>query len=109
MQERSSIPGAWDEGTSQALPKGEATPVTSEPSRGDHQNPNADPDRTDENPAVADIVGLAAKNPAAVALGRMGGKKGGKARAARMTADERSQAARHAAAVRWSSHDTDKR
>ena len=33
------------------------------------------------------------KNPAAVALGRLGGLKGGKARAAAMTAEERTEAA----------------
>lgn len=36
------------------------------------------------------------KDPAAVALGRKGGKKGGKARAAKMTPEERSEAARKA-------------
>ena len=41
------------------------------------------------------------KNPAAVVLGRAGGLKGGKARAANMTAEERRKAARHAARVRW--------
>lgn len=41
------------------------------------------------------------KNPAAVALGRLGGKKGGKARAAKLTAEERSEIARLAAAARW--------
>lgn len=41
------------------------------------------------------------KNPAAVALGRLGGKKGGKARAAKMTPEERSEAARKAALARW--------
>jgi hypothetical protein len=41
------------------------------------------------------------KDPAAVALGRKGGLKGGKARAARMTAKERSEAARRAARKRW--------
>lgn len=41
------------------------------------------------------------KDPAAVALGRKGGLKGGRARAAKMTADERSEAARKAAQVRW--------
>ena len=41
------------------------------------------------------------KNPAAVALGRLGGLKGGKARAANMTAEERSEAARKAAQARW--------
>lgn len=43
-----------------------------------------------------------AKNPAAVALGRLGGLKGGKARAAKMTPKERSDAARKAARARWS-------
>ncbi len=42
------------------------------------------------------------KDPAAVALGRKGGLKGGKARAARMTPEERSEAARKAAKARWS-------
>lgn len=41
------------------------------------------------------------KNPAAVELGRKGGQKGGKARAAKMTAEERSEAARKAARARW--------
>jgi hypothetical protein len=43
----------------------------------------------------------AGKDPAAVALGRKGGLKGGKARAESMTAAERSEAARRAAAARW--------
>jgi hypothetical protein len=41
------------------------------------------------------------KNPAAVELGRRGGQKGGKARAAKMTSEERSAAARRAVQVRW--------
>lgn len=41
------------------------------------------------------------KNPAAVALGRLGGKKGGKARAEKLTAEERRAIARKAAAARW--------
>jgi hypothetical protein len=41
------------------------------------------------------------KDPAAVALGRKGGKKGGPARAARMTAEERSESARKAVLARW--------
>jgi len=41
------------------------------------------------------------KDPAAVALGRKGGLKGGKARAAKMTPEERSEAARKAAKARW--------
>lgn len=42
------------------------------------------------------------KDPAAVELGRRGGKKGGKARAAKMTAEERRAAAKKAAEARWS-------
>ena len=42
------------------------------------------------------------KDPAAVALGRKGGLKGGKARAAKMTKKQRSEAARNAALARWS-------
>jgi hypothetical protein len=41
------------------------------------------------------------KNPAAVALGKLGGSKGGKARAAKMTPEERSESARKAAKARW--------
>lgn len=41
------------------------------------------------------------KDPAAVELGRRGGLKGGKARAAKMTPEQRSEAARKAAAARW--------
>ena len=41
------------------------------------------------------------KNPAAVKLGRRGGLKGGKARAAKMTPEERSESARKAAKARW--------
>ncbi|MBN4050488.1 histone H1 [Gammaproteobacteria bacterium AH-315-M22] len=41
------------------------------------------------------------KDPAAVALGRKGGLKGGKARAANMNKEERSEAARKAAKARW--------
>lgn len=41
------------------------------------------------------------KNPAAVELGRLGGLKGGKARAKSMTKKQRSEAARKAAQARW--------
>jgi hypothetical protein len=41
------------------------------------------------------------KNAAAVELGRLGGAKGGKKRAAGMTAEERKESARKAAAARW--------
>ncbi len=42
------------------------------------------------------------KNPAAVALGRLGGLKGGNARAANLTPKKRSQIAKKAARARWS-------
>ena len=41
------------------------------------------------------------KNAAAVALGRLGGLKGGKARAAKLSAAERKASARKAARARW--------
>ena len=74
------------------------------------------PDRSRKRPTDANalgkrIVDLATggatddpdegKDPAAVALGRKGGLKGGKARAAKMTPEERSAAAKKAAAARW--------
>lgn len=42
------------------------------------------------------------KNPAAVALGRLGGKKGGPARAEKLTPERRQEIARQAALKRWS-------
>ena len=43
----------------------------------------------------------AGKNPNAVALGRLGGQKGGRARALSLTVEERRAIARHAARTRW--------
>lgn len=55
-------------------------------------------DATDEDkPEPADD----GKDPAAVALGRRGGLKGGRARAEKMTAEQRSEIARRAAEARW--------
>lgn len=48
------------------------------------------------------IVAGRVKDPAAVALGRRGGLKGGAARASKMSADDRSTIARKAAVARWS-------
>jgi len=63
---------------------------------------------TDPNELAAQVVAEATgqkrrrrKNPAAVALGRRGGLKGGKARAAALTPEQRSEIARKAAAKRW--------
>lgn len=41
------------------------------------------------------------KNPAAVTLGRLGGLKGGKARAAKLTPEQRKAIAKKAADKRW--------
>jgi hypothetical protein len=58
-------------------------------------------DATDKNhvpyPAMAKKKSAARKNPAAVALGR----KGGSARAQKLTEAERSEAARKASQARW--------
>lgn len=60
---------------------------------------------SDLNELAASIVKAATeqpeKNPAAVALGRLGGQKGGKARAAKLTAARRSAIAKKAARARW--------
>ena len=47
-------------------------------------------------------VNVTKKNPAAVALGRKGGKKGGPARAAKLTPEQRTESARKAVQARWS-------
>ena len=64
---------------------------------------------TDINQLAAAIVAQVAdsaevqpeKNPAAVALGRLGGLKGGKARAAKLSKKKRSDIAKKAAKARW--------
>src|SRR6266496_1535179 len=45
------------------------------------------------------------KDPHAVELGRRGGLKGGKARAAKLTKEERVESARRAAQARWAKHE----
>lgn len=44
------------------------------------------------------------KNPAAVELGRLGGLKGGKARAKKLSKKRRSEIAKKAARARWKGH-----
>ena len=62
---------------------------------------------SDPNAMAAAIVAEATedqgseKNPAAVALGRLGGLKGGKARAAKLSAKRRKEIAKKAAEARW--------
>jgi len=65
--------------------------------------------RPDANQLAARIVAAATgieprkrrKNPAAVALGRRGGLKGGRARADALSPEERSEIAKRAATARW--------
>lgn len=54
---------------------------------------------TSDEPAEASAT--PEKNPHAAALGRLGGRKGGPARAAKLTAAQRSEIARKAAETRW--------
>ncbi len=65
-------------------------------------------DDEDENTLAARIVAATTgekpkpkKNPHAVALGRKGGKVGGKARAKALTAEQRREIAKAAAQARW--------
>ena len=65
--------------------------------------------KKDVNQIAAEMVrataglDLSGKNPAAVALGRRGGLKGGKARAEKLSPEQRSTIARSAANARWHS------
>lgn len=45
------------------------------------------------------------RNPAAMALGRLGGLKGGKGRARKLSPERRKQIARLAAVTRWENRD----
>jgi hypothetical protein len=47
------------------------------------------------------------KNPAAVSLGKLGGKKGGPARAAALSPERRKEIARKAAEKRWTVQQSD--
>lgn len=64
--------------------------------------------RKDVNVLASEIVrdatqdtNIEGKNPAAVALGRLGGLKGAKARANKLTPEQRKEIARKAAESRW--------
>ena len=56
----------------------------------------------DEATGQSDALPEDTRDPLAVELGRRGGLKGGKARAAKLTSDQRSEIARKAAMARWS-------
>jgi hypothetical protein len=64
--------------------------------------------KRDENQSAFDVLQQIisrseneGKNPLAVALGRLGGLKGGKARAEKLTAEQRRKSALKAARARW--------
>jgi hypothetical protein len=61
-------------------------------------------DATDESgrPAGPTEAPCHEKNPAAVALGKLGGKKGGPARAKKLSQERRKEIAEKAARARWS-------
>ena len=59
------------------------------------------PEADDDTAAMIEAAIRDGKDPAAVLLGRKGGRRGGRARAESMTPKERSEAARKAAAARW--------
>lgn len=76
--------------------------------------------KRDVNQLAADILKAATgepdeltskgtKNPAAVALGRMGGLKGGKARAKNLTAEQLAEIGKKGAAARWKDKATARR
>lgn len=51
--------------------------------------------------AIKEVTSIPEKNPAAVALGRLGGLKGGTARAKSLSAKRRKEIAKKAADTRW--------
>lgn len=72
------------------------------------KKPHSDPNQTAAH-IVSQTTGqepgrTTKKNPAAVILGRLGGLKGGKARAAKLSASQRRLIARKAAVARWKTY-----
>jgi hypothetical protein len=64
-----------------------------------------DAEQASDQPPVAlplTVLPPTEKNPAAVALGRLGGRKGGPARAKKLSAERRIEIAAKAARTRWS-------
>jgi hypothetical protein len=83
-------------------PANEEPPEEAVSSDPNSQSVNATTDESaSEQPPEEPVSGKTTKNPAAVALGRLGGLKGGRARALTLTKTERSEAARKAATARW--------
>jgi hypothetical protein len=79
----------------------EVVPPKKKPGRPVKKQDAADVDRADAE-GMAQPQGTAPeKNPAAVALGRLGGLKGGAARAKKLSKAKRSEIAAKAARARW--------
>lgn len=80
------------------------------PNRSSNPKPPKDPNqlaayivaRSTEEEVPAPTEPAKEKNPAAVALGRLGGLKGGKARAEKLSLEQRREIAKKAADARWS-------
>jgi hypothetical protein len=95
MRYLSALGGLDESGTVESMPKRSSKPrdlaqlAKAIVDQSTSEEPEPDPD--------------AGKNPAAVELGRLGGLKGGKARAEKLTAEERSAIAKKAAQARWAS------
>jgi hypothetical protein len=64
------------------------------------RRPSKDPNKAAFD-LIEQVIASGEKNPAAVALGKLGGSKGGKIRAQRLSAKRRSEIARKAARARW--------
>lgn len=75
------------------MPRRSSKPVPADP-------PAVGPDPSQAEPAPSELM-PDGRNAAAVALGRLGGQKGGKARAAKLSAARRKAIAKKAAAARW--------
>jgi hypothetical protein len=87
--------------TGSAYAKLPAMPKRSSSSKG--SDPNVAAFRAVQHVIAMSEGGVAPeKNPAAVALGRLGGLKGGKARASKLSAKRKSAIAKKAALARWS-------
>ena len=91
-----------DSVTLDAEPATNPAPNRAKPRRPAKKRDVQDIDRADDE-GMAQPQGLEPKekNPAAVALGRLGGLKGGKARAEKLSAAKRKAIAKKAAAKRW--------
>lgn len=89
------------------MPKRSRTIKTTKPAVKKRTTKSRRPER-DENQTAFDVLQQiikqtegTGKNPLAVALGRLGGLKGGKARADKLTLNERHLSAQKAAQARW--------